>query len=823
MKRWFWAIPVTLLAVFLLLGLVRVRFNTEILDLFPRELPEIGTLKLYQKNFQGRDKVVISLKAPAAWKDAPDAEEKLLAASRSLREHLLSAHPGEFRRVLAEPPWAGFNPQAAELLAYYWLNQSPEEFAKLTARTEGAAREEKIAASIEKLSSLSPEEVGRASYDPLGFLELPGQGPWASQQSQPDPFVSREGDMRVLFAYLASKRGFASYKEGKAWLAGIHTTLDQWKAKFPEYKDVTLGLTGNPVFVSEISGSMMKDLGGSLGIATVLITLLFLVVFRRISLLILLQMMLGLTLLVAFGAGGWLFGDVNAISLGFGAILLGLVADYGLILYTEISRFPELTVAEMRRKVASSVWSAAITTSAIFGVLYMSSFRGVSQLGALVALGILAGGAIMLYIFVPVWVTWQRRWFKHGHSAQEAVHTLGHFTLSRGAAMGITGVLALAVALILGILRFPGIDGGTKVLEPSNSAAFGALDEIQKNFGGGGESIYALFHAPTLEGVLTQLRAAEPKLAAAREAGLVSGFSLPLGLLPNPANQTANFTAARELSQRWPEIKSSLETAGYEGAALGLTEQLLAEFGKLANAGPAPVWPRNEISTWALDQLISQPDSTNGDEFVTLGSFRPAPGKSAQDLRAAMPGLELLFTSWKYMGPGILEIVKSDLTQHILIIGAVLLIMLWIVFRRFSEVLLSLSSLAFSMLLLLAVMRVAGLEWNLMNLMAVPLMLGTGIDHSIHLQIALQRHDGSLSETFRSIGLALLLCGITNCIGFASLLDASSTGLVSLGLICTLGVGISALVSVFLLPAWWQVAHPKEVVAEETATAEVGS
>lgn len=822
MKRWFWAIPVIFVATFLAFGLARVRFNTEILDLFPRELPEIGTLKLYQKNFQGRDKVVISLKAPAAWANDPQGGEKLLAASRSLREHLLNAHPGDFRRVIAEPPWAGFNPQAAELLAYYWLNQSPEDFAKMIARTEAPRRDEVIAASIEKLSSLSPEDVGRGSYDPLGFLELPGQGPWASQQSQPDPFVARSGGMRVMFAYLADKRGFSSYWEGKKWLASFHASLNQWQSAHPEFQDVTLGATGNPVFVSEISGSMMKDLGGSLGMATVLIALLFLVVFRRISLLILLQVMLGLILLVTFSLGGWLFGDVNAISLGFGAILLGLAADYGLVLYTEISRFPELTVSEMRRKVASSVWSAAVTTSAIFGVLYMSSFRGVSQLGALVSLGILSGGVIMLYIFVPIWVTWQRRWFKRGHTPKEAIHTLGRFNLSRRAALNVTGALALGIVGVLGIMRFPGIDGGTKVLEPSNSAAFGALHDIQDQFGGGAESIYALFHAPTLETLLKQVHEAEPELAHARDTGLITGFNLPLGLLPNIEHQNANLAAAKALAARWPEIRTSLETAGYEGAALTLTEHLLSDFGKLADAGPAPVWPRNEISTWALEQIISQPEATGG-EFVTLGSFQPVPGQSADELRAAMPGVELLFTSWKYMGPGILKIVKSDLTQHILIIGAVLLIMLWIVFRRFSEVLLSLGSLTFSMLILLAVMRVTGLQWNLMNLMAVPLMLGTGIDHSIHLQISLQRHDGSLNETFRSIGMALLLCGVTNMIGFASLLDSSSTGLVSLGLVSTMGVGISAIVSVFLLPAWWQLAHPQEVVAEETAIAEAES
>ena len=52
-------------------------------------------------------------------------------------------------------------------------------------------------------------------------------------------------------------------------------------------------------------------------------------------------------------------------------------------------------------------------------------------------------------------------------------------------------------------------------------------------------------------------------------------------------------------------------------------------------------------------------------------------------------------------------------------------------------------------------MALAGWNWNLMNLMALPLMLGTGVDYTIFIQLALRRHGGDLAAVRRSVGRAL--------------------------------------------------------------------
>jgi KDO2-lipid IV(A) lauroyltransferase len=87
--------------------------------------------------------------------------------------------------------------------------------------------------------------------------------------------------------------------------------------------------------------------------------------------------------------------------------------------------------------------------------------------------------------------------------------------------------------------------------------------------------------------------------------------------------------------------------------------------------------------------------------------------------------------------------------------------------------------------------------------MALPLLMGVGVDYCIHTLLALRRHHGDLDKTRRSVGRALFLCAATTATGFGSLSFSNNAGLASLGQVCATGVGISYLVATFLLPGWW--------------------
>jgi lauroyl/myristoyl acyltransferase len=110
-----------------------------------------------------------------------------------------------------------------------------------------------------------------------------------------------------------------------------------------------------------------------------------------------------------------------------------------------------------------------------------------------------------------------------------------------------------------------------------------------------------------------------------------------------------------------------------------------------------------------------------------------------------------------------------------------------------------------------------------MNLMAVPLLLGAGVDYTIHVQLALRRHGGSASTMRNVTGRAVLLCAATTAAGFGSNALSGNAGLASLGLICSAGVLIVYATAIYLLPAWWAVFCPQADAPAQRAGAGCGA
>ncbi len=121
LKRWWWLLLMVLTA----LGLWRVRFDVEVLNLLPDGLPVVQGLKLYQKHFASMRELVITVRAPAA--------EQAESAARQIAESL-RRETNLVAGVVWQPPWLEHPEQMVELIAYLWLNQPPEAFAQLAHR-----------------------------------------------------------------------------------------------------------------------------------------------------------------------------------------------------------------------------------------------------------------------------------------------------------------------------------------------------------------------------------------------------------------------------------------------------------------------------------------------------------------------------------------------------------------------------------------------------------------------------------------------------------------------------------------------------------------
>jgi predicted exporter/lauroyl/myristoyl acyltransferase len=817
MKSWrrhaWWMILLLLVAA----GFARLRFDAEILDLLPAGQPSVRGLKLYQQYFANGRELLITLRAPDS-----DQVEKLagIIAARLRQETNLIA------TVSWQPPWMEHPEQAAEIVACLWFNQPPEVFGALTNRLAPGNLKSVLDDTRDVLAtSLSPMDLARRSFDPFDLMMPPALTSFSglSAEQGQAAFASPDGTFRVL--YVQARTGLENYRECSEWLTSVHAAVDSTRANAGEWAGVTVRYTGRPVFVSEIAAGMQRDLTRSVAGTALIIALLFWMTHRRWLPMLWLLALLAMILAATVGMGGLLLGSISVVSMGFAAVLLGLAVDYAVVHYQEALAHPQLSVPEIRRAIAPSILWAAITTITAFMVLNLGGLPGLAELGSLVGIGVALAAIVMVLLYLPPLFPGRREpppgyvrppwWtFLVPPRSASAAPAAGIEAASSTRALVMTTFVVIVAGAVLLVQR-PRLDRTADALRLQSAEAETALAEITGGLGLPKDPLWVVVSGTDENAVYERLAKAGTMLEQAQSNNVIGGSLLPTPLWPNPGYQAVNRATARFLGEQGPLLREAAARAGFATNALFLTDELVRSW-EQAGRSAGVVWPTNDMSRWILKQFVAR--STN--EWLAMGLVYPPTNHVAPqalvELSDRMAAEGVYLSGWGLLGTATLQRVQERMWLVLPPMVLLVLASLWLAFRRATEVLLGVAVLLLSGLCLLAVMALAGWSWNLLNLLALPLMLGTGVDYGIFMQLALRRHGGDTRMVRQSIGRALLLCGGTAVAGFGSLGLSSNPGMASLGRVCAVGIGANMLIAVYLLPAWWRciAASPKTPCAQ---------
>ncbi len=129
-------------------------------------------------------------------------------------------------------------------------------------------------------------------------------------------------------------------------------------------------------------------------------------------------------------------------------------------------------------------------------------------------------------------------------------------------------------------------------------------------------------------------------------------------------------------------------------------------------------------------------------------------------------------------------------------------IILLIDFRNLKLVIITMIPLAASFVVLFGMMGILGIKFDFVNIIAVPLLIGIGIDDAVHINHRyLLEGRGSMSLVIGKTGTALLLTSLTTIIGFASFIPSPMRAMKSTGIVLSLAMAIAFINSVLLHPS----------------------
>ncbi len=719
-------------------------------------------------------------------------------------------------------------------------------------REEGIGRLVELLA-VQKRFLENPEElVSRLEHAGLMQLLAAGAG-----ESGADGYLATS-DGRTLFLFVSPADTSDALPAQRALVDAVRQAAALLVLERPGFQ---IGLTGQPALVVEEMAAISTDTWKTSALAIAGVLLLTLLVFRWKFHAVLVLAALATGVALALGAVYLELGYLNLITSSFISTLIGVGIAYGIHPVSEYELMgahtvpPEESVKKAYRHTGAAVTTAGVTTAAAFFSIVLMDFKGFAELG------VVAGGGVLLcllsaLVLLPALLVLHARYRRKrgvGRTRAQVTAAMDRLWLERGAVYACrfprtVSVIALMITAAALWSAF-GIRFDTNILklvpaglesvryqekmtsESEFSPVFSVVavdrpDELEA-IRSGAEGMDSILRVDSLLRFLP----VDPDRSSGpikRLATLVR--SVPVSDAEGGVDAAGLLEALSGLADRLADAADDAFGAGLGGIAGSLEEALETVEDSAAlvqSAGPEQVarWDAAVplVETWLIQ--------ARAELIAASETVPPGPSDLPESIRSRFMTrsgrfLAFLQPAGDVFDPRFLEgyvkecrtvsrestgfpIVFHHMSRRItsgfyraVAVGAVMVFLVLLLdYRRLGPALLALVPLLVGMIWMLGCMRLLNLQFNFANLVAVPLIIGVGIDNGVHIvHRLLYEGDEGMSIVLRHTGRAILIASLTTMIGFGSLAFASHRGMSGLGLILLLGVGACLITSTVVLP-----------------------
>ncbi len=795
--RWVALGAVALLAASLW-PLAHISFNTDIFGLMPQDSPALRTFREFNDNFSRGSDLIVTIETTA---NQTDAEVNQFIESYT---DALKTIP-EIRAVHFQTDDDGYAAAWLPILPHLSLWMTADDWNETNKRLQPEAvttRVKRLRAEMQ--AAPSPALAMRMTADPLKILELGARRFEAQtrgdepETSIASPFRSADGKLRLIYVEARSDKP-DGVRDSHFCMRLMEKVREVPTSSF------RIRYTGLVAFTSEIAGKMRRTMVLQAVSSMMTVIFIFWLAFRRIYPLVCIALTLALAILTTIAIGQVIFGGLNLITVSFAAILVGLGVDYGIVLYERMEKSPTEMASATLNAVGGGIVLGATTTAAAFLAMALSGSPAFRQFGFIVAIGIGFCAALMLTLYL--WLQ-ELRPPKPVASRAES----GKPRSPPAAPIIVAAVLLLAALAVLFVGRTPAVrfDSDPASLQFRRLEAQETLRIVRSKMGARDQSLVVLTRGNGWREAADRARELETKLEASKANGNVTALESATRFLP-PTNGgngiraamtqigfrqgSEAFRTALTMNRLNPEAFQStfdwlerMERAKSDPSALdsSLTEAL----GATASLGPfVGRFVSATESEWILATYV----------FPT-NRLRSTDDTARLALEWGVDGTTSRLTGWDVLGVETLPVLKSEFRMISLVVLTVVIGMLIVFYRRLSLVALALTPLALTVVWLLAVMKLAGLTFNLANVFALPIVLGAGVDYGIYVMNAWKR-EGNITAAVAQVRKAVLLASATTIVGFGSMMLTDHSGMAQFGLLTALGILLCALNALIVLPA----------------------
>ncbi|MBX3459257.1 MAG: MMPL family transporter [Planctomycetes bacterium] len=791
-------------------GAVQVSLAEDIFALLPADEPRVAETRLALDRYRGLERIVIALEA--------DSEGTLAAAVDEADESLRKLHgvKSVVSRVDRAAQEDFFNEYAGKAPLLFDADLERQLAPRLN-RAYFAGQLQRYL--DEQAGSEGISVASRFRQDPFGLDELVYQrvahlnGGFRGRIDGKGRILSDDGRFAVLFV----EADFASSDTGRG-----REFMEELAQALPG--NVTCHVIGAHRSSVDNAVVLRRDMHLTIATSIVAITLLFLVVFRSLTPIVLPLLSVGFGFLMALGAQGWLRGELSAITMGFSAVLLGIAVDYSIHLIatfgSESGERPERARAAIAH-VGRPAFVAALTTIAAVFMLRFSNFDGLHQLAEMAIAGI-AGALVFALLAGPQLLRVAGPKARAAHALRSALQVVSAWRRAVG-----RGMIVIPLLLTIGLFMFArnvAFDGDVMNLDGKSAQTRESETLVQQAFGqetlsrtllvSGGDNLEAALRENDLNARVLQ-RVNIPH----------EGLSW---VLPARSTQRENLARWRSFwsDTRIGSLKTEMAAARAKrpdtGDEIGFSEDMIEQRFAELFAAVRVATPPAELDAGSLKK---KPMWALLSSYVSEGE-RTYVGSTATLEPARVPELRAAATSAIVLNKGgfvarMVQFIQGDLLLMGGLSLTLVVLVLALTFRSARDVLIALVPVAGGMIWTLGLMSLLGISFNIINTLVTVFIAGLGIDYGIFF-VQTWRGSKDAPEADRRLshaGAGVVVAALTTLFGFGSLALANHPALFSVGVTTAIGVSSALLLTLFVVPTLLEMTAPKKPEPDAPARA----
>lgn len=662
------------------------------------------------------------------------------------------------------------------------------DYAEIEKRINGSAVKKTLQKDFKTL--VSPAGIAMRKFilkDPLGFTSLGISKLNRFQVGDNFSIVSNRifsKDKNDLFVFITVKNS-SDTRKTEQLIDGIDEILNS-----TGNSSVSVNYYGAPVVAVANAKRIKKDI-----IRTVSITLLFIFLFLSLYFR---SFILPFLLFIPVLAGGgislitvWIFkGEISAISMGVGSVLLGIGIDYSLHFFTHSKK--TRSAGELLKDISIPILMSSITTASAFLCLFVIKSEVFRDLGFFAAVSIISTAFATLIILPLI--------FKSLRKLKHEKHLLSFPDKIASVNFESNKYLIITILVLSVVFYFT----GKKTTFNENLMDMNYMPEklaeaenfLNNKTAIAKSSVYLVASGNNLEDALKNSEKVTTRLDSLKKAGVIKEYySVNSVLIPSDVQ----IEKIRRWNEFWKDKKEQLISSIInEGAKLKFKPGAFKEFFNLLNRDFKPV-PFDEFSEirqqYFNDYLID-----NKDLYAVITLIK-TDRDNKPEIRKSINETETLFLFDRQgISEKLFSVVESQFHILILLSSLIVFIILLLSFGRIELAVISFVPIVLSWIWTVGIMGLFNIQFNIFNIIISTFIFGLGVDYSIFVTKGLLHKLQFNKNNIITFKTSILLSGITTVFGTGVLIFAKHPALKSIALVSVIGISSAVIISFTILP-----------------------